>query len=574
MTMTRWWKVASILCALAATTSGVVSLAGKDPAVDEPGAVAKPEAAQTGEVAFSEVKPGRFSVTLAQRGNLEASRNESAICKVEGQSKIIWILPEGTKVTKGQLVCELDSAALRDALTNQVSASNQAEAAHKRAQLNREVAEIALKEYTDGVYPQDRLKALGAIERTRSAITKAEERVKRTHAARERLDTILTEQGGVKTPADIVARLDLEDRLDETEQILRRERTALEIEQTKLKVLEEFTKAKTIKALESEAERTRSQELAMQATLELESSKQAKLERQIVACKVLAPGNGMVVYADDRSPVDGRPGFQIEEGAIVRERQIIFYLPDLSGPMRINTKIPEAVVHQIRQGLRARVKVDAFADQTLSGVVEDVAPVPDPRSVFRSDIKVYTAHVLIENAIPGLRPGMTASVEILVADLDNVLSVPAQAVVSYEGKDHVAVKKPDGRIDWREVTLGLSDGKMVEIKEGLKSGETVASDPAPLLSEDQKHKMSLTQQASPNDPGKGAGLPRAKSPRVGIPPSLRAKLQAINPDERVKLRTATPEQTEAILKKAGFTDDELRLLNQIRELREPSNLPR
>jgi RND family efflux transporter MFP subunit len=339
-------------------------------------------------------------------------------------------------------------------------------------------------------------------------------------------------------------------------------------------VLEEFTRTKTIKELQNETERARSRELAMQSALDLEKSKQARLEKQIASCKLLAPADGTVVYANDPNRFGGRNVPQIEEGATVRERQIIFSVPDFTRPMRVNTKIHESIVDRLRPGLTARVQVDAFPDQTFTGVVEDVAPLPDPSSFFSSDIKVYTTHVTIEKGLPGLRPGMTARVEILVNELDNVLSVPTQAVVWYDGKDHLAVKTPDGRIDWREVTLGLSDGKMVEIKEGLKSGETVASDPAPLLSEDQKHKMSLTQQASPNDPGKGAGLPRAKGKNVGIPPSLRTKLQAIDPEERVKLRTATPEEEEAILKKAGFTDDELRLLNQIRELRKPSTGPR
>ena len=45
-------------------------------------------------------------------------------------------------------------------------------------------------------------------------------------------------------------------------------------------------------------------------------------------------------------------------------------------------------------------------------------------------IKVYTTHVRIDNPIPGLRPGMTAQAEILVTELDDVLSVPISAVLN------------------------------------------------------------------------------------------------------------------------------------------------
>ena len=72
-----------------------------------------------------------------------------------GHEKIVSILPEGTKVKKGELVGELDSASLRDQLINQKIATKAAEAAYQNAKLAREVAEIAVKEYEEGIYVQD-----------------------------------------------------------------------------------------------------------------------------------------------------------------------------------------------------------------------------------------------------------------------------------------------------------------------------------------------------------------------------------------------------------------------------------
>src|SRR6185437_9264746 len=109
---------------------------------------------------------------------------------------------------------------------------------------------------------------------------------------------------------------------------------------------------------------------------------------------------------------------------------------------RVNTKVHESMIDRITPGLPARIRVDAFADEVLTGSVQDVAPLPDPNSFFSSDIKVYTTHVTIEKGLPGLRPGMTAQVEILVTELDNVLSVPVQAVLEYKDENHVAVKGP------------------------------------------------------------------------------------------------------------------------------------
>ena len=74
----------------------------------------------------------------------------------------------------------------------------------------------------------------------------------------------------------------------------------------------------------------------------------------------------------------------------------------------------------------------------------------------------------------------------MVSELDNVLSVPVESVVRYDGKDHVAVKKSDGGIEWREVALGQSNDRLVEVKQGIKSDEIVVIKPQTLLSDDQK----------------------------------------------------------------------------------------
>ncbi|HEV3165880.1 MAG TPA: hypothetical protein VGZ22_17760, partial [Isosphaeraceae bacterium] len=71
--------------------------------------------------------------------------------------------------------------------------------------------------------------------------------------------------------------------------------------------------------------------------------------------------------------------------------------------------------------------------------------------------------------------------EILIAEHDDVLTVPVQAVFPHDGnrrtRYHVAVKKPDGSVDNREVTLGLGNGKYVEVKQGLQSGDVVILNP-------------------------------------------------------------------------------------------------
>ena len=163
--------------------------------------------------------------------------------------------------------------------------------------------------------------------------------------------------------------------------------------------------------------------------------------------------------------------------------------------------------------MKAKIRVDAFADLVFDGVVQDVAPLPDPRRSISQDIKVYTTHVKIDNPIPSLRPGMTASVEVLVNERDNVLSVPIEAVLHFEGKDHVAVKKPGGGSEWRDVELGIANEKFVEVKEGIRSGEAVILDPVSLMSEQEKRANSV-RRPSPTPAKRKARMktaPKAKT---------------------------------------------------------------
>ena len=235
---------------------------------------------------------------------------------------------------------------------------------------------------------------------------------------------------------------------------LQKERKTLELARAKLNVLEKYTREKTTKALKVEAERKRTEELAKKEAWMLEKNKTGKLKKQIEACRIFAPRDGVVVYANDpgRRGSDGRP--QVEEGAMVRERQKIASVLDLAGPMQVNLKVPESKVDFVAPGLRATVTVDAFPLSTLPGTVASVAPLPDPFAMASWDSKVYTTKVRLDEGLPALRPGMTARVEIKVSELHNVLAVPIQSVIRLDGKDQVAIQRPDGGFEWRTVVLG------------------------------------------------------------------------------------------------------------------------
>ena len=137
MFVARWIKVAAVLLVAGATVTGVELLSRSTASGIEP---ATQNTAQPGpgfDIPVAEVKSGRFKVSVVEMGSLEAARRTDLICLIEGGTTIMSILPEGTKVKKGDLVCELDSASLKDQLTNQKIASQGAEAALQNAKIAR-----------------------------------------------------------------------------------------------------------------------------------------------------------------------------------------------------------------------------------------------------------------------------------------------------------------------------------------------------------------------------------------------------------------------------------------------------
>ena len=147
----------------------------------------------------------------------------------------------------------------------------------------------------------------------------------------------------------------------------------------KMDVLQRFTKEKQVTELEANIKKAESDEFAKKQTYQLEKNKEEKIAKQIVKCKLYAPGDGLIVYANDANQMRGANQAQIEEGASVRERQKIFSLPDIQN-MRVNTKVHESMVDRVQKGLPARIKVDALPNLNLSGTVQVVQPLPDPSS--------------------------------------------------------------------------------------------------------------------------------------------------------------------------------------------------
>ncbi len=540
-----------VAAGVAAVALGVIQI----PGVKSP--LAGIFAAAKTDIITAPIRLGKLSVIVKEKGSLESAANKDVLSEVEGTTTIITIKPEGTKVTAGEVVAELDSAVLRDTLVNQKITTQQAEASFKQAKLVREVAEYAVKEYVEGIYLQDRATYQGQIKLAQSDKERAIDRLQ--------WSTDMFAKGYVSKATNIADQLTKQQADFDVEQA-----------QMQLSVLEKYTKEKQIKSLNSDVEKARADELSKQSSFTLEQTKEKKLERQIEKCTLRAPADGIVVYANDPGRMGQQQAIQVEEGSTVRESQKIFSLPDTT-KMRVNTKVHESMTDRIKPNLRALVRVDAAANELINGHVVSMAPMADANQMFASDIKVYTTFVAIEGDTTklNLRPGMSAQVEILVEELPDVLSVPVQAILQYNEKNYVFLKEGEG-FRQVEVSLGVSNDQHVEVKKGLKEGDLVAMTPTLLLTEDQKREaFSVAAKdaakkdfgsepnakgAAPKDAAGPGGEPKAeKKKRAGSGGggAMGALMQKMSDEDRQKFRSASPEEKIEILKAAGATDADI-----------------
>jgi HlyD family secretion protein len=194
----------------------------------------------------------------------------------------------------------------------------------------------------------------------------------------------------------------------------------------------------------------------------------------------------------------------VEEGAMVRQRQELIKLPDVS-KMLAEVKIHESRVRQVTAGMPAYLKIETIPGKKFRGSVRRVGILPDAQASWANpDVKVYATDILIEDHLPDMRPGISARAEIIITNLVNVLWVPIHAVVSHQSQQVCFVDNGGGPIPV-PVSVGLFNDRFIEVKSGLKEGDRVLLAP-PTDSEaaEMESSSSETNQPPPEPDVTGA----------------------------------------------------------------------
>ena len=340
------------------------------------------------------VKQEMLPVTVTERGTLESADNKDVICKVKAGSKasfastIKWVIDDGSVVSKGQLLMELDDSSLQDQMRSQSIVVEKARAEWIKADQEyviqvktnaalvatadsvTELADLDLEKYI-GLTPDAELFALAAVAGSAAMLVEKGE-------YRKNLDDVSAQLKQAQS--------DLESYLDRvawanramkqkyiTPSQAKAEESKMDASRDKVNqltkqkfLLTNFLRKKELTDLKNKLDVSRmnlekEQRQAISKEVQAESTRKTAnsvyqqeleklhdIEEQIRECKLVAPQDGMVVYYKAESNRFGstQQGM-IAQGEQVKEGQKLIRIPDLKR-MQVNTRVHEAMVSRIR----------------------------------------------------------------------------------------------------------------------------------------------------------------------------------------------------------------------------------
>jgi HlyD family secretion protein len=183
-----------------------------------------------------------------------------------------------------------------------------------------------------------------------------------------------------------------------------------------------------------------------------------KAQADLAGATLVAPFGGRVLDV------------KAQAGDMVSANAAIIELADLT-QLEVQTTVGQEDVNLVQSGQSATLSLDARPGETFPGKVNRVVP---KRASMQGAV-TYTVFVALDQAPPGLLPGMTADADIVVAERKGVLTLPRRAL---RARANTTVSVPvlqGGQTITRSVKIGLVGDLNVEILSGLQEGDQVVT---------------------------------------------------------------------------------------------------
>ena len=195
------------------------------------------------------------------------------------------------------------------------------------------------------------------------------------------------------------------------------------------------------------------------------------------------------------SPIDGIiTSLRVEEGEIAlmgtmnNPGTILMSIADLS-IMEVEIEVDETDVIGVELGQPAEVKVDAFPERLINGKVTEIGSSALQNTTASEESKDFKVVITLEDPPVNLKPGLSASADIITAKKMDVIAVPISSLALKEekgGNDDTSQEEGvyviiDNRAVFTPVIKGIMGELMIEITSGLEEGQTVITGPYSAL---------------------------------------------------------------------------------------------
>ena len=231
---------------------------------------------------------------------------------------------------------------------------------------------------------------------------------------------------------------------------------------------------------------------AARANVERAARAHAQEQRKLHEGVYVAPRAGLVVYA---TLGDAENAKKISLGMTPFEGMDLMYLPDISS-MRVDAEINEVDLSRIEVGQAVKIRLDAYPDTVFSGEIHTIANLAKNKvsRITRraTSAKVFDVEIKVLDSDVRLKPGLTATVDILVNEYEDALHIPLETVFLNEQDQPVVYVKREEEFE-NEPIKGAVDflNFVVEYTKHLRKGKKIEAQPV-VLSESNDRVVVVT----------------------------------------------------------------------------------
>ncbi|MFI4896597.1 MAG: HlyD family efflux transporter periplasmic adaptor subunit [Phycisphaerales bacterium JB059] len=492
-----------------------------------------------------------FDITTLAGGELEARNQIEIRSELERETTVVQIVPEGSRVRKGDLLVRLNSDAIETEIAEDELRVEEAQLALdaakaeveiqksdnesklRKAQLDLTLKELALEQWREGEDKKTRQANSLAIERAERELQRLTDKWEQTQALFEK-EFVSKNEYDQDFLAFIEAQAELEKALL-TDKIYKEYQYPRDEKQKLSDVDEAIAEMQRVERQNEINLKNKQSALANKARqLQMREERLAEERDQLEKCTILAPQDGLVVYGSTAQRDNWRWQQEgpISIGRQIRPNDLMITLPDTS-EMIASVKVHESIAGRVRPGQTARVTIEAVGLE-LQGTVESIGVLAEGGGWRDPNRREYTVKIALDAGDHDglLKPSLRCEARLVLGEVEEALAVPVQAVFNDGAVRFVYV--PEGsKFVRRPVGVGRTSDTYAEITSGIESGTRVLlREPSPgeviaepwdeetlkangyIIGEDGRPQLARRRGAGMRG-GRAGGATKASTPGAG-----------------------------------------------------------